>query len=294
MHLEIVKHDGPARLGKLHFEGVVVPTPSLFLSPAVGDLHELCLELTPLGSQAKEVAVVSYGSIFSQEKINRFGILPSFPSGYDVPEGIAKEAVERTLEFSRDYPSFGVVVEGGKYVELRERCASELKDRPLLKIADSDMLVGNHRKLVNVVTTLRDMASPNTALYMPDTTPTFFPLLVYMGVDIFDLKRAILGAHENLYFTSTGVIEAKRLMELPCPCSICSSTAPQELIFDKLLAHNIHVFVAGIREVREAIRAGTLRNLVEERAACDVNAMGALRILDSEKQDFLEKYTAVA
>ncbi|MFQ5800215.1 MAG: hypothetical protein ACE5HH_00665 [Candidatus Hydrothermarchaeales archaeon] len=293
MHLEIVKHDGPARLGKLHFEGAVILTPSLFWSSAAGEIPPHYLELSPPGHYTKGRTVVSYGTVFSQERIAQFGILPSFPSGYDSPEGIAKEAVAKTLEFSENYPDFGAVVEGGKYVELRRGCAEKLKDRPILKIANSDRLVRNHRKLVDTVTAVRETASPNTALYMPDIPPYLFSLLAYMGVDMFDLKRAILGAHENIYFTPTGAAEVKRLVELPCSCSICATTIPEEISFDKLLAHNVHVFTACVREVRETIRRGLLRNLVEERAACDVNAMGALRILDAERQDFLERYTPI-
>ncbi|RMF88916.1 MAG: hypothetical protein D6733_07480, partial [Methanobacteriota archaeon] len=124
MHLEIIRHDGPARLGRLHYRGRTVPTPSLLWSPAAGKTPEQYLALSPTsGSHSSEEAVISYGTTFAGERIERFGILPSFPSGFDAPEAIAEEAVEKTLAFAERHPSFGAVVEGGRYVELRRRCA---------------------------------------------------------------------------------------------------------------------------------------------------------------------------
>lgn len=288
MHLEIVKHDGPARLGRLHLDDLTIPTPSIFWSNAAGPATPLYLELST--SAREQRPVTDYGTIFSQEKIDRFGILPSFPSGFDVPREIAGEAVIETLKVAARHPRFGAVVEGGRYIELRRQCAEDLKDRPLLRIADPDKLLKNHRRLVEVVTTIREVASPNTALYMPDAPPHLYPILVYMGVDMFDLKRPILCAHERMYLTPTGISDAESFVEFPCPCEVCAE-GKEKLDMERLLLHNVLVSTACIRDVRESVRIGRLRNLVEEKAACDSTAMGALRILDHERQDFLERYT---
>ncbi|HOQ18693.1 MAG TPA: archaeosine tRNA-ribosyltransferase, partial [Methanothermobacter thermautotrophicus] len=58
-----------------------------------------------------------------------------------------------------------------------------------------------------------------------------------------------------------------------------------------LMERNRHTLELIISEVREHIRNGTLRNLVEERAASSPQNMSALRILDREKQEFLQRYT---
>jgi 7-cyano-7-deazaguanine tRNA-ribosyltransferase len=291
MHLEIVRHDGPGRLGKLHFKGKVYSTPSLLWNEVAGVALPIYLRIAPVGTKSKEYSLVSYGTISSGERVDKFGILPSHPLGYNVPRKLAEEAVERTLDFAAKHPDFGAVVEGGKYADLRNKCAEGLGNRPILKIADSDRLIKNHRVLVEVVTQTREITSPNTALYMSNIPPHLFSILVYMGVDLFDLTMPVLGSHEDLYFTPRGFLSVRMLKEFPCPCDVCSNSTPHEIIFDELLRHNINVTVASIREVREAMRAGKLRNLVEERAACDINAMGALRILDLEKPEFLEQYT---
>jgi queuine/archaeosine tRNA-ribosyltransferase len=291
MYLEILRHDGPARLGKLHFNDQVYQTPSLLWSKPAGELPEEYLEISSPDDPTDDFGLISYGTIFSQHEVAGFGILPSFPSGFETPIEIAREAVAETVKYSEKYPEYGVVLEGGKYLELRIEGGEQFKERPIIKIADADRLIRNHRKLVSVITAIRDTASPNTALYMPGVSPHLFAILVYMGVDIFDLKPAILGAHENIYLTLRGGLALESIVELPCPCEVCVSNEPKDFGFEELLKHNIQVTTSAIREVREAIRAGMLRELVEERAANDINAMGALRILDSDRQDFLERYT---
>jgi archaeosine synthase len=293
MHLEIVRHDGPGRLGKLHFGKGFVTTPSLFWSPLLGENTTDSFEIAPPGTGGNQRRIISYGSIFSKKKVEDFGILPSFPTGYDIPEGIVKDGLKETLSLSKKHPSMGVVLEGGRYVEMRLEAAKKFRDRPLIRIADADKLIRNHRKLVEVITNTREIVTPNTALYMSNIPPSFFSILVYMGVDLFDYKAAILGAHSGVYLTASDRFNSNSFVEAPCSCLVCEKYSPKELDFKMLLKHNINVTTASIKEVREAIRKARLRNLVEERSSTDVNYMGALRLLDNEKTGFLEKYTPI-
>ncbi len=295
MHLEILRHDGPARLGKLHFNSRVYPTPSLLWNTAAGPAPEGYLKISPSnGAGADDETLTEYGTIFSQTEIAEFGILPSFPTGFNTPLDIAREAVAETRRSADMHPGFGAVLEGGRYVELRREGAVHLWDRPLVAVAQADRLVKNHRKLVEVLTDARETVSPNTALYMPGAPPHLFTVLAYMGVDLFDLRSAVLGAHVGRYLTRRGVFNQSELTELPCPCSACISSDAADLDFQALLRHNLWVSIAAVREIRGALRMGGLRNLVEERAQSDINAMGALRILDWVEADFLESGTPIS
>lgn len=291
MHLETVRHEGPGRLGKLFFDDMTFYTPSLLWSAAAGPAPDSFLTLTDKTQESGRGKIISYGTVFTEPKIHDFGILPSYPSGYDVPEEIAEHAVIKTIEFASQYPGHAAVVEGGKHVALRKRCAENFKDRPLLMIADSDKLIKNQRRLVETVVAIRESISPNTALYMPGVPPHFFPLLSYMGVDFFDLTRPILGTYEKKYYSLTGVQRLDAMKELPCPCISCRDSLPEDLDSTALLNHNISIATAAVKAIREGFRIGSMRNLVEERVSADVVLTGALRILDREATSFLEKYT---
>jgi len=292
MYLEIIRHDGPGRLGKFDFNGGKFDTPSILWSQPAGGKPKGYLEITPI-EETKEGCLAEYGTLFKENEIEAHGFLPSFPSGYNSPEKIAKEAVIKTLDLAKNYPEQGAVLEGGKYIELREMGADTLGNNPIIKIANSEELSKNHRKLVNTVTYLREKALPTTAIYMSGIHPSLFPLLVYMGVDFFDLKRGILDSHKKIYHTKYGGLSLQKFNELPCQCKNCQNADPKNMSQEALLSHNVGVWLASIIEVRESIRRGELRNLVEERAANNVVAMGALRILDAEKSDFLEKHTPI-
>jgi predicted RNA-binding protein len=87
----------------------------------------------------------------------------------------------------------------------------------------------------------------------------------------------------------------KKIKEIPCSCKACEGKSSKDLIgdFDSILLHNFNVNLNAVREIRESIRSGEFRELVEEKAACDVNFALMLRLLDKEKQDFLERYTPI-
>lgn len=298
--IEIMKHCGPARLGKLHCNESTIQTPNFFLNLIEGMNinHDIYLAARDFKTKRKPV-IYDYGSFFERTnfegiKIEGVEILPDEHVGFDVPRSIAEVAVKRTVEFARKYPRCGAVIQGSKYPELREKCARELGEHPLLAIANGAKLIKNSRLLVEIAMRVREIISPNSALYFPSASLHMFYLLVYMGIDLFDSADCVLKAREKKFATTRGFLRLQSLKELPCSCKICENKIPSELNFKDILMHNINLTKQILKEIREAIRSDTLREVVEEKAACDANAMAALRLLDREKQDFLEKYTAVS
>lgn len=300
MFLEVLKHDGPTRLGRLKHEDqnlrIDIRTPNFFsISTDEAPEHEVYLSSSSTAIK-KDNILIDYGSLFEEKNMSRFGILPDMRVGLKAPKELAEQAVERTVEFARMYPGYGAVVQGGGYVELRRRCAEALSDRPLLAIADGGELLDNQRLLVDIVTSIREVASPNTALYYPFAPPHAFYLLAYMGMDMFDTGTCLLNARKGIISTNRGEFRLDEIDELPCSCGICKDKNPDDLIQDKSLAlsHNFNVALGVVREIRVAIRAGSYRELVEEKSSSSPRMMAALRLLDREKQDFLEKYTPTA
>ncbi|MFH1774477.1 MAG: tRNA-guanine transglycosylase [Methanobacteriota archaeon] len=298
--IEILKHCGPARLGKLRCNDDVIRTPNFFLNLVKGiNLnHDIYLASCDFKTKKKPV-VYDCGSFFQRRKFcfakfSGVEILPDEHAGLNVPRSIAEVAVRRTVEFAKNYPGQGAVIQGSKYIDLREKCARELEDRPLLVIANGAKLVKNPRLLVEIVTRARDTISPNSALYLPFAPPHMFYLLAYMGIDLFDSADCVLKAREKKLITARGFLKLQSLKELPCFCEICKTRAPFELEFNDILTHNFNTAVQVVREIREAIRSDSMRELVEEKASCDAASMVILRLLDRDKQDFLEKYTAVS
>lgn len=298
MTLEILRHSGPARLGKFHQNGTKLPTPNMFsvITDAVDIEHDVYIASSDIKTKRKPIFIGS-GSLNISDKIKinkKNQILPDYHVGLNVPRELAEVSVGETLQFAKMYPEQSAVIQGSRFIDLREKCAEELGERPLFVIANGRRLLRNPRLLVDVVTTVREAIPPNSALYFPFAPPHLFYILAYTGVDFFDSAECILKAREGKILLPKPA-DLRSLKELPCNCAVCSGRGPNDLLdFDLLLSHNFAEAVRITKEIREAIRANTLRELVEEKAAGDVSSMAALRILDAEKAGFLEKYTPIA
>ncbi len=298
IYLEIIKHQGPGRLGKFHIDEHVVPTPNFFHFTRLPGRHDLYL--ADLDSKTKKRPVVYDSSFFDLEKQDSntepFRLLPDFPSGFDVPRGIAEEALRETLLVAEKYPGHGAVVTPTRYPSLVLEALKHLGRRPLLAVSGGEKLASNPRLFVEVISLIRGAVSPNTALYYPYAPVAMFPILAYMGVDLFDSAHAFLASIRGEYITESGNRNLRKMRELPCPCGACRGAEPRDFLGDgkALLKHNLSVAKAMVIQIREALREDRLREYVEEKASNDPKAMAALRILSLEKWRFLEEYAPVS
>lgn len=212
---------------------------------------------------------------------NNLDIVKDEPMPYDVPEELAKWSVDRTIEFAEKSDGKGIaVIHGGKYVKLRVKCAEKLDSLGFTTflIANSEELLRNPRDLVDIIVNIRETVNPNAILYFPFATPDFIPLLSYMGIDLFGEFTADYFALLNIMLSSNAKYGLEKYKIL-------------DLSHDELKEYNRNSIDFAVREVRENIKNGTLRNIVEERCCTSPEAMSALRILDKKYHEFLKKYT---
>lgn len=299
IYLETLKHQGPARLGKFHIDGYMVPTPNFFHFTRFPGRHNLYL--ADIGTETRKKPLIRDCSFFELERGHSlmkkpFGLLPDFPAGFHVPRGLAEEAMKETLRIAEKYPAYGAVVPATRYPDLAEEAAKQLKGRPLLAVGGGKKLASNPRLLVEVVSRIREASSPTTALYYPFAPAAMFPVLAYMGVDLFDSADALLAYAKGEYITEGGARPLTGMKELPCSCEACRGKLPQDLVRDRkaLLKHNFITAKTIIIKIREALRGDRLREYVEEKAATDAKTMAALRILSLDKYEFLERYTPIS
>lgn len=238
--LEILSHDGPARLGKYGD----VKTPSILKSDSLK-------------------------------------LLDDEPMPYNVPKTLAEWSVNQTIEKAAKSKENGVgVIHGSRYPDLRVKCARELEKlgNTVLMVANSEKLLERPMDLVRIMICIRENVNPNSAIYFPFTDASRIPLLVYLGVDLFSDSICEFYAYLNILMTPTATynLEEYHIYEMG---------------FEELKRYNRNTLDFTLREVRENIKNGTLRNLVEERCCTSPEAMTALRVLDRDHADFLEKYT---
>ena len=237
----ITKHDGPARLGK--FNELITP------------------EILP--------------STYNQE------IVKDEPMPYDIPKELAIWSIDRTIELAKKSSNDGIaVIHGGKYLDLRVKCAKKLDDLGFTKflIANSEVLIKNPRDLVNIIVNIRKTVNPNAALYFPFVGLNFIPLLSYMGIDLFGEFTAEYYAYLNIMLTPDTKYDLEEYEIF-------------DLNTNNLIIYNKKSMDFVMREIRENIKNGTLRNLVEARCCTAPEVMSALRLLDKNHPKYLDSFT---
>jgi 7-cyano-7-deazaguanine tRNA-ribosyltransferase len=189
--------------------------------------------------------------------------------------GITMQRLKEAKEvFGTDAPIAGPV-QGGIFEDLRERAGREVTDLgfsfcPIGAVVPL-MESYRYRDLVSVVMAAKRTISPSACVHLFGAGhPSMFALAAAMGCDLFDSAAYALYAKDGRYLTVHGSFRINELTDLPCACAVCRSHTAEELRTapdrERLLAlHNLHVTLAEIARIRQAIADGTLWELVDER-----------------------------
>lgn len=169
---------------------------------------------------------------------------------FDAPEKVAnyifeqnKDKIKGTIKLSDNDSINYYILNLGKYIEKINDLTEELKNTDLIIIADGRRLI--NRKELLLISELRNIISPNTAIYFPTALPNEIPLLTYMGVDYFDNSSASYYASKGYKFTK-------------------NRTMTTTIKFNELIERNEFVIKELLEETKYCIKDGSLRNLVEE------------------------------
>ena len=190
--------------------------------------------------------------------------------------------------FGNDAPIAGPV-QGGIFEDLRERAGKEVTDLgftfcPIGAVVPL-MEQYRYRDLVSVVMAAKRTISPAACVHLFGAGhPAMFALATAMGCDLFDSAAYALYAKEGRYMTVHGSYKIDELADLPCACNICRTHTVEELRTspqrDRLLAlHNLHVTLAEIARIRQAITDGSLWELVDERCRGHPQLLAGYRAL---------------
>jgi 7-cyano-7-deazaguanine tRNA-ribosyltransferase len=202
---------------------------------------------------------------------------------------ITMERLKEAKEvFGSDAPIAGPV-QGGIFEDLRERAGREVTGLgfsfcPIGAVVPL-MESYRYRDLVSVVMAAKRTLSPSACTHLFGAGhPSMFALATAMGCDLFDSAAYALYAKDGRYLTVHGSYRINELVDLPCACAVCRSHTADELRAapdrERLLAlHNLHVTLAEIARIRQAISDGTLWELVDERCRSHPQLLAGYRAL---------------
>ncbi len=264
-YFEVLRRDGPARMGKLILERQI-STPGFITADdyvSAGSVYSYA---------SVDEAILAQQRLGSQKKL---AILPY------VPAALHSEPALELPTMETDGPK-GVLV---------HPFSEKKPDNADVYLLGNAGTIKNPRDLVKAVVNVRNATPPDTALYAPAlATPANLALLIYLGIDLLDSTRMVADALLGRYHTRDGMRNLSDLAELPCCCEHCRKMNEGGRETKLLIAHNLQKLEEELLAVREAIRSETIREYIERQVRVTPDQTAALRLLDAEHQ-YLEKRT---
>lgn len=256
-----------------------------------------------------EVEVTQPEIIEWQKKIGSdISVILDIPTGWDVPRETVEYTVDETLKRAEaalplieDTPNLWVgPIQGGKHLDLVAKSAKKIGEMPFNVHALGSPTEVMERYMYPVLVDMAMTAKLNAPIERPIHLfgaghPNIFAMSVAMGYDLFDSAAYALFAKDERYLTNRGTYIFKDLQYLPCGCPICRNRSPEDLRDlpqherQRLIAeHNLHVTMAEMETVKQAIYEGSLWDLVETRAKGHAQMTSALKTL-SKYSKYLEE-----
>ncbi|PSQ32100.1 tRNA guanosine(15) transglycosylase TgtA [Halobacteriales archaeon SW_6_65_46] len=182
-------------------------------------------------------------------------------------------------------------IQGATQLDLREDAAAHAytTDLDVFPVGAVVPLLNDYRydEMVEIVAAAKRGLGADAPVHLFGAGhPMMFALAVAVGCDLFDSAAYALYARDDRYLTVRGTKQLAEMDYFPCSCPVCTSREPSDVRArpdderETLLArHNLHVSYAELDRVKQAIREGTLLDLVDERARSHPTMVDGYRAL---------------
>jgi archaeosine synthase len=290
MDFQVKKRYGAARIGEIFINNKKVITPNIIYlnTPRLKAPNFADILISNIEKKTQKPLLIVNNSIFSTIKNISKGDL-QFSNYLVYLKDLANDInFSEINQNKKNIKNFFIITSN-----------KDLIDESLINNKASFFIISNayqlfvqHSKFVEYITELRRKIGYQKMIYVPCIGyPSNLALLTYMGIDFFDSISAILAARKNILLFSNVSYNKYELNEIPCSCPICNrfKYKPSELKFQQILKHNYYALFNEMKNVRNAIKQGSLRELLETRIRANPSVTAILRILERKYYNYLEE-----
>ncbi|KKN20226.1 hypothetical protein LCGC14_0937780 [marine sediment metagenome] len=200
--------------------------------------------------------------------------------------------VEKILKIYSDL-NFGLSIKIFKYPELINLYIPFIKENKNIKIlnlVDIFDNFNNFRNILRIISKIKKDLDNNIILMASGRiTPKFYPILVYLGIDLINSSYLLYLSAEYLYETIEHLIPIYKIKYLPCSCVACKGNlkklndnkqSPEK--FDYLCLHNLITATNYMNKIKQYLTYEDYRAFAEKSSFDDMNLISTLKILDKE------------
>lgn len=211
------------------------------------------------------------------------------------PIDVAKKKIIETLERVKEAlvikgnMALNTTIQGGIYPELRSKMTQQLTNLgcdyytiggvvPLMESYD-------YSKIVKIILAVRKSIDISKPLHLfGGGHPLIFPIAVALGIDVFDSASYAKYARDGRMMFSHGTMHVEDMKYIPCKCPACINyknandlaSADRNERISAIAMHNLYISMCELQNVKNALRNGTLWDLVEQRCTLRPEMMDAV------------------
>jgi len=258
------------------------------------------------GVEVNQAQIVDY-----QERIGSdIATILDIPTGWHVPKEAAKETVAETLKRAKAFFKLKKrsdtlwvgPVQGGRHLDLVAKSAKAMGKLPfpIHALGSPTEVMESYRYdvLANMILTAKTNLPLERPLHLFGAGhPHMLSLAVALGCDLFDSAAYALYARDGRYMTENGTWRIGELDYFPCQCPKCATSTPKAVLeMPKaerevfLAEHNLHVCIAELKRIKQAIRDGRLWEHVEMRMHAHPALLTALKKVKNY-EGFIERHS---
>jgi len=238
-------------------------------------------------------------------------IIPSIP--FNIPTtAINKEFAEAEInnfikesnQILQQYSNldFGLSIKIYDYHELFDLYIPLIKNNEnvrILNLIDLFDNFSNFRNILKVIFKIKQELDNNLVIMVSGRIiPKFYPILIYLGVDLIDCSYLLYLSAEKFYDTIEYLLPIYKIKYFPCPCTICQRNLKHNLTNKfssektaQLTLHNIISAYTYMNKIKLYMRMEDFRGFIEKSSYDDMNIISTLRVLDNQYSHILKNET---
>jgi archaeosine synthase len=242
-----------------------------------------------------------------------YNIFASFP--FNIPTTpINKEFAEREIEnylrnvenLLNKYPNiyFGLTIKIFGFPELIEkyiRIIQKYEKIQVLSLADLFDNFKDFRGIIKIIFKIKQELDNNIVLMASGRIiPKYYPILVYLGIDIIDASYLLYLSSENFYDTIEYLLPIYKIRNLPCSCVSCRGRLGLILTekyssekVELLCLHNLITAKNYINKIIQYLNYEDFRAFVEKTSLDDTYIISLLRVIDKDYHKYLRNETPI-
>jgi archaeosine synthase len=233
--------------------------------------------------------------------------IPSTTIGRDFAVREAKNYLTNAVEVLKSNPNinFGLSIKLFDYSELIDLFIPIIKENnniKILNLIDVFDRFGNFRHIINSIIKIKTQLDNNIVIMVSGKIrPKYYPMLVYLGVDLIDSSFLLYLSAENFYDTIEHLLPIYKVKYLPCSCVACKGNM-KDLVdakysiekIDLLCLHNLITAHNYMMKIKQFLRYEDYRAFVEKSSLDDTALISMLKILDREYFHLIRYETPIA